>query len=151
MGIREIRFCDISGVENDVNQHVLQIDQMCVEIDLSGAEYSKLLEVLGPYIDAGRVEASVPNLAATGSTPKVKRRAGASSPSTDGTATTGAEVLARSTSARGSSTALTPPERDALREWAQAEGIEVASNNRFKATVIEKWRAATGAGHPNGS
>jgi hypothetical protein len=64
VGTRQIRFCDISGTEDDVETHELNIDQMHVEIDLAPAEYSKLLELLQPYVQAGRVEASARNFTA---------------------------------------------------------------------------------------
>ncbi|GAA1835287.1 hypothetical protein GCM10009836_12070 [Pseudonocardia ailaonensis] len=60
MGVRQIRYCDISGVENDVSSHELHIDQMRVELDLAGKEYEKLLVLLRPYLDAGRIEAALP-------------------------------------------------------------------------------------------
>ncbi len=61
MGVRTVRFCDITGVEaDDVVHHELQIDQMRIEIDLVDTEYERLLEALRPFIDAGRVEASIP-------------------------------------------------------------------------------------------
>ncbi|WP_226351922.1 hypothetical protein [Pseudonocardia sp. ICBG601] len=61
MGVRTVRFCDITGVESDdVVHHELQIDQMRIEIDLLDTEYERLLDVLRPFIDAGRVEASIP-------------------------------------------------------------------------------------------
>jgi len=61
MGVRQIRYCDISGVEDDVESHELHIDQMRIELDLAGTEYRKLLELLRPYLDAGRVEAALPD------------------------------------------------------------------------------------------
>lgn len=63
MGIREIRYCDVSGTEFDVETHELNIDQMHVRIDLAGVEYRKLLALLQPYLDAGTVEASIPGFA----------------------------------------------------------------------------------------
>ncbi|RTL67210.1 MAG: hypothetical protein EKK42_14395 [Pseudonocardiaceae bacterium] len=60
MGIREIRYCDISGTEDEVETHELNIDQMHIRIDLAGPEYRKLLDLLGPYLEAGTIEASVP-------------------------------------------------------------------------------------------
>lgn len=63
MGVRQIRYCDISGVEADVDSHELHIDAMRVELDLAGAEYRKLLEILRPYLDAGRIEAAMPEAA----------------------------------------------------------------------------------------
>ncbi|WP_226360811.1 hypothetical protein [Pseudonocardia sp. ICBG1142] len=39
MGVRTVRFCDITGVESDdVVHHELQIDQMRIEIDLLDTE-----------------------------------------------------------------------------------------------------------------
>ncbi|GEL21805.1 hypothetical protein PSU4_07590 [Pseudonocardia sulfidoxydans NBRC 16205] len=60
MGIREIRYCDISGTEDEVETHELNIDQMHIRIDLAGPEYRKLLDLLGPYLEAGTIEASIP-------------------------------------------------------------------------------------------
>jgi hypothetical protein len=116
MGIREIRYCDISGVEDGVESHVLHVDQMRIEIDLASREYKRLLDVLRPYTEAGRVEASVPNLP------------GARPPK------------------RSSSTALTVEQRQQVREWAQARGIEVPSNNRFKGSIVAQWREETNSG-----
>lgn len=61
MGVREIRYCDLTGTE-PAAPHEINIDQLRVEIDLCPDEYERLLKVLGPYMDAGRVEASVRNL-----------------------------------------------------------------------------------------
>lgn len=113
MGVREVRFCDVTGRE-PAEIHEIHLDQMRVEIDLCAAEYERLLEVLGPYIEAGRVEASAPSRS-------VARMGG---------------------SAR--SYALSPDERSRLRAWAASVGVEVPPNNRFKRAVIDRWRAEDG-------
>jgi hypothetical protein len=120
MGIREIRFCDLSGSEQDVESHELNIDQMRVQIDLAGPEYRKLLELLQPYIEAGRVDASIPDVRS--------RRAG--------------HAVVRT------STGLTAEEREQLRQWAEEKGIEVPSNNRFKRSLVEQWREERAADRP---
>lgn len=117
MGIREIRFCDISGSETDVTTHELHIDQLRVEIDLADVEYRKLLDILRPYMDAGRLEASAPDTAALPRGPRAARRAHA--PAGSG---------------------LTADERSALRAWAETQGIRVPDNNRFKTSLVEQWR-----------
>ena len=127
MGVRQIRYCDLSGGEEDVESHVLQIDQMRVEIDLAAAEYRTLLEVLGPYIEAGRVEASAPD----GGRPVAGERAGK------------AAEGQRSGAASGRVPALTSRERQQLRQWAEAKGMDVPVNNRFKRSLIEQWRQET--------
>lgn len=118
MGTREIRYCDISGSEQDVEPHELNIDQMRLEIDLSATEYRKLLDLLRPYIDAGRIEASAPNLPPRAAKPRSLTQ-----------------------SAR---TPLTGQQRAQLRRWAQEKGIPVPVNNRFKGTLIDQWRNETG-------
>jgi hypothetical protein len=118
MGIREIRYCDISGSEDDVSPHELHIDQLRVEIDLADPEYRKLLELLRPYMDAGRLEPSAPDTASLPAKPQRESRA--------------------STHPR-----LTATERQQLRGWAEARGIEVPPNNRFKRTLVEQWQADT--------
>lgn len=115
MGVRQIRYCDISGTEHDVESHQLHIDQMRIDIDLAGAEYRKLLELLRPYIDAGRVEASLPGGNGSG---------------------------ADSSSAGGPR--LEAHERQQVRQWAEANDIEVPSNNRFKRAIVDRWREETG-------
>jgi hypothetical protein len=115
MGTRQIRFCDISGSETEVASHELFVDQMRVEIDLSAAEYRKLLALLQPYIDAGRVEAAA-----------LPRR------SADGRRNNGAVSV------------LSAGERAELRSWAERQGIPVPSNNRFKMSLVERWRAERG-------
>lgn len=122
MGIREIRFCDITGSEQDVAPHELQIDQMHLEIDLAETEYRKLLETLAPYMEAGRVEASAP---ATASLPQRRPAPG-----------------------QGPPRKLTAGERAQLRRWADERDILVPANNRFKASLIEQWRRETAAGAP---
>ncbi len=52
MGTRQIRYCDLSGAEDGVELHEVQIDQMRIEIDLAPKEYDKLLKLLQPYLDA---------------------------------------------------------------------------------------------------
>ncbi|HZS19540.1 MAG TPA: histone-like nucleoid-structuring protein Lsr2 [Pseudonocardiaceae bacterium] len=116
MGTRSIRYCDISGTENDVEVHAINIDQMRVEIDLAAPEYRKLLELLRPYIDAGRVEASASTFSIPAAGPPRKGR-------------------------RRTRTDLTADERAALRQWAEAKGIPVAANNRFKMSMVNQWRA----------
>lgn len=118
MGLRHIRYCDISGTEHDVETHELNIDQMRVEIDLAAEEYRKLLQLLRPYIDAGRIEASMPDLPP---------------PTTE--------------QPRGKPGDLSPQERAQLRQWAEEKGLPVPVNNRFKRTVIEQWRKETTAPH----
>ena len=130
MGIRQIRFCDITGSESDVEPHEIHIDQMRIEIDLAASEYRRLLASLQPFIDAGRVEASAPSTAAlphdsasTSSTPR-----GRHAPTRSG---------------------LSGPERDQLRQWAQARGIPVPPNNRFKQSLIRQWRQDTSEPAPD--
>ncbi|ALL79544.1 hypothetical protein AD006_30505 (plasmid) [Pseudonocardia sp. EC080610-09] len=126
MGVRQIRFCDLTGVEDDVESHELHIDQMRIEIDLAGEEYRKLLAALRPYLDAGRVEASAPEevrspARRTGSEPVRKRR-------------------------RPTRSGLSAKERDQVRQWAEAKGMDVPQNNRFKRSLIEQWRQETERG-----
>ena len=121
MGIRSIRYCDVSGTEDEVDTHEINIDQMRIEIDLAASEYRKLLELLQPYIDAGRVEASA--LDFTAPTPAAGRRTGRARTRTD----------------------LSRDERVKLRQWAEEKGIPVAANNRFKMPIVEQWRAETSA------
>ncbi|MCW0214776.1 MAG: Lsr2 family protein [Pseudonocardia sp.] len=123
MGVRQIRYCDITGVEKDVEGHVLNVDQMRIELDLAAPEYQKLLAVLRPYIDAGRVEASVPESVVAAMTKSGRRSPRVSA---------------------SSSTGLTPEERAQVRTWAEARGIEVPANNRFKSALVEEWRRETG-------
>lgn len=124
MGIRQIRYCDITGTETDVEQHELHIDQMRIEIDLASVEYRRLLEALQPFIDAGRVEASVPGTAALSdqlARPQGRQR-GSHGPTRSG---------------------LSADERAQLRQWAEAKGIPVPPNNRFKQSLIAQWRSDT--------
>lgn len=124
MGIRQIRYCDITGTETEVDQHELHIDQMRIEIDLASSEYQRLLEALRPFIDAGRVEASVPDKSAL-----PDHRASAQS---------------RQRRRHGStSSGLSATERDQLRQWAQDRGLPVPPNNRFKRSLIAQWRSDT--------
>lgn len=116
MGTRSSRYCDISGTEEDVEAHVINIDQMRVEVDLAGREYRKLLELLQPYIGAGVLEASAPDLPrATVSTTGRKQR-------------------------HRTGTDLNKDEREQLRQWAEDNGIPVAANNRFKMSTVQQWR-----------
>jgi hypothetical protein len=115
MGIRSIRYCDISGTVDDVDAHEINIDQMRVEIDLAASEYRKLLELLKPYLDAGRIEASAPDFSRLSAPARRRTR----------------------------STDLTADERARLRQWAEEKGIPVAANNRFKMSIVNQWRAET--------
>ena len=121
MGIRQIRYCDITGTETDVEPHEIHVDQMRIAIDLAGSEYRRLIEALQPFFDAGRVEASA---AATSALP-------------DRTAS----QQSRSRRRASTSTGLTAAERDQLRRWAEARGFPVPVNNRFKQSLIDQWRA----------
>ncbi|MBN9733811.1 MULTISPECIES: histone-like nucleoid-structuring protein Lsr2 [unclassified Pseudonocardia] len=121
MGIRQIRYCDVSGVEDDVESHEIHIDQMRIEIDLAGAEYRKLLTALRPYVDAGRVEASAPASVPDRGGP---RREGERRPPTR--------------------TGLSAAEREQVRQWAESQDLPVPANNRFKRSLIEQWRRETG-------
>jgi hypothetical protein len=121
VGVRQVKFCDISGVEDGVESHEVQLDQMRIEIDLAPGEYDKLLSALRPYLDAGRIEASIPDGAAFGHH--------------------------RESTRASSSTGLTVEERQELREWAEERGMELPPNNRFKRSLVEEWRAATDPDH----
>lgn len=57
MGVREIRYCDISGTE-PAEPHEIIVDQMHIQIDLAATEYQRLLALLEPYLEAGSVEAA---------------------------------------------------------------------------------------------
>ena len=116
MGVREIRYCDITGTEDGVESHEIHLDQMRIAIDLAAGEYQKLLTVLRPYMDAGRIEASVPDGSSMASRRNEPRR--------------------RTTSG------LTAEQRQELRQWAEENGIEVPSNNRFSQALVKRWREA---------
>ncbi|HEY1973725.1 MAG TPA: histone-like nucleoid-structuring protein Lsr2 [Pseudonocardia sp.] len=122
MGIRQIRYCDISGAEEgpgqDVEAHELHIDQMRLQIDLVAGEYQKLLALLRPYIDAGRVEASTPS-----------HLTGLPSVRAGGTTVT-----------RRAGPRLSAEERDELVQWALDHNIPVPTNKKFKHAVIEQWQ-----------
>lgn len=118
VGTRTIRYCDITGTELDVNSHAINIDQMHVEIDLAASEYRKLLELLRPYLDAGRIEASASGFVAPSATS-----------THPGRGRTG--------------TNLSLDERAQLRQWAEGKGIPVPANNRFKMAVVNQWREET--------
>jgi hypothetical protein len=125
MGIRQIRYCDLTGAEDGVESHEIQIDQMRIEIDLAGEEYRKLLAALRPFLDAGRVEASAP-AAAPAPARSGERQGGDRRPPTR--------------------TGLSATERDQVRRWAEAKDLPVPANNRFKRSLIEQWRQETGGG-----
>lgn len=117
MGVREIRYCDLTGTEDGVESHEIHLDQMRIAIDLAAGEYQKLLTLLGPYMDAGRIDASVP----------------------DGSALGGAR---RNEPRRRTTSGLTAEQRQELRQWAEENGIEVPSNNRFSQALVQRWREA---------
>jgi hypothetical protein len=123
MGIREVRFCDITGSETDVEPHELHIDALRVEIDLADAEYRKLLEMLRPYMDAGRLEASAPEAASLPTLAQRRRNGHAST-----------------------RPKLDAAQRQQLREWAETQGIPIPANNRFKASLIDRWKHETTVG-----
>jgi Lsr2 protein len=121
MGIRKIRFCDITGSGKDVEPDEFNIDQMRVEIDLAATEYRKLIEIPRPYLNAGRVEAAtfdVPSSARKRHTARLHRTRAA--PSTR--------------------------EREQLRQWARSKGVPGPVNNRFRGALVEQWREQT-TGH----
>lgn len=121
MGTRSIRYCDISGTEEDVNAHAINIDQMRLEIDLAESAYHKLLELLRPYLDAGRIEAAASGFEVPPATPTRRGRG-------------------------RTGTALTLDERAQLRQWAEGQGIPVPTNNRFKMSIVNQWRAEVAPG-----
>jgi hypothetical protein len=110
VGVRQIRYCDITG-EEPAEAHEINIDQMRIEIDLGASEYERLLQILGPYIDAGRVEAAARSVSTAG----------------------GGGI--------GRSSALTPDERVRFKQWAASAGIDLPPNGRFKRAVVDQWRA----------
>lgn len=103
------------------------------EIDLSQPNAEALRGALGRYVEHAR-------RAANGK-PKRGRKTG---PSRGGGGSTVPAAQFRPATSNGS-TALTPAERTAIREWAETRpDITVAERGRIAASTIAEWRAATG-------
>ncbi|WP_059005874.1 histone-like nucleoid-structuring protein Lsr2 [Streptomyces specialis] len=56
---------DLTGAEaEDVGTHTFSLDGVNYEIDLTGDSFDKLVEALGPFIDAGRKTGRTPRTGA---------------------------------------------------------------------------------------
>lgn len=114
MGTRvvETQYDDLDESTEDVRTVSLALDGQSIEIDLSAKNFEKLSAAVAPYLEAGRKTSS----AAT------SRRRRASSSSTPASSK--------------------PSDTQAIREWAQANGLEVNSRGRIKKDVADAYEAA---------
>lgn len=101
---------DISG-EGDAHKVEFGLDGVNYEIDLTSSEAQGLHDFLAAYVAAGR---------------KV------------GGAKRGRPAKASTATASGSG--LTPDERKAVREFAAANGVELASRGRIADLAVTAWR-----------
>ena len=128
MGTRivETRYDDLDESTEDVKTVSLSLDGRAVEIDLSAKNLEKLTTALTPYLDAGRKASS----AATSR----RRRASASGAPPSGASSSGTSSSGTSSRAAGT---------QAIRDWAQANGLEVNNRGRIKKSVVEAYESAT--------
>jgi len=104
---------DLDGTEAaDVHAVEFSIDGVDYTIDLTDENHNELREDLQRYIDAGQV---------------VKRGKGPKS---------------KGKGPKGKSGGSDREETQAIREWAQAQGFEVASRGRIPSNVREAYHAA---------
>lgn len=96
------------------------IDGVEYEIDLGAANQAKLREILGEYVEAGR--------RTSGSSVRKGRKP--------------APVTSGSTNSRA--------ENAAIREWAEASGIDVNARGRLPKEVIERYRGHFSEQQPDG-
>jgi hypothetical protein len=91
------------------------LDGVQYEIDLSTKNANKLREVFAPFVNAGT---------------KLGRGGGTASRSREG---------------RGRSSGRSNRDQNrAIREWAQANGIEVSERGRIKREIVERFNAEAG-------
>ena len=103
---------DIDGSEADESVE-FAIDGKSYEIDLSAANSARLRDALAPFVSAAR-------------------RAGAARRSSGGSA-----------SSSGTSRQSTDRElNQAIREWAQKEGMKISERGRIPSNVLEAYHAA---------
>ena len=105
-------FDDIDGSTGDVRTIPIAVDGQQVEVDLSSANVDKLMAALEPYLSAGRKVGG-------GGTASGRRR-----------------TSAPAAAAKKSS------ETQAIREWAQANNIQVNARGRIKKEIVDAYQAA---------
>ena len=110
--IVETLFDDLDESTDDVRTVSLELDGRAVEIDLSAGNFEQLSKVLTPYFDAGR-------RASSAAASRRRRASTASIPDPTSRAQT-----------------------QAIREWAQANGVAVNTRGRIKREVVEAYEAA---------
>jgi hypothetical protein len=105
---------DIDGGEAD-ETITFALDGTQYEIDLSKSNATKLREALAPYVGSGT-------------------RTGRGSVSTT-----------RSTSGRGRGAVKADRDQNrAIREWAQAKGLDVSDRGRIKQDIVDRYNAEAG-------
>ena len=105
-------FDDIDGSTGDVRTIPIAVDGQQVEVDLSSANVDKLMAELEQYLSAGRKVGG-------GGTASGRRR-----------------TSAPAAAAKKSS------ETQAIREWAQANNIQVNARGRIKKEIVDAYQAA---------
>jgi hypothetical protein len=103
---------DLDGGEAD-EQVQFMVDGKSYEIDLSSSNSKKLRDALAPFVVVAR---------RAGGTGGGRRRGGT------------AGVVARATTDR--------EQNQAIREWAQQQGLKVSERGRISAAVLDAYKAA---------
>lgn len=105
---------DLTGEESeDAQTHTFAVNGSEYEIDLASDSYDKLLEALGPFMDAGRRQ-------------RKSRGRGASTGS-------------RKSSGRGQSAGQDTAK---IRAWAEEQGYAVSKRGRIPADIVEAYDKA---------
>lgn len=127
-----IHVCDCHDDElRPANPKSLTLDGKSVDLDLCASCETRLMEVLAPFIRAARVAPTTPPRAVTPKTPGTITRA----------ATSGHKpppAVAPEGSAPASSE-LTKEERNAVRKWAEGQGIDVYVRGRIAQDIVNRY------------
>ena len=118
MAQRVVLVDDIDGSEGEVDSVDFSYQGTSYRIDLSGANQQKLADALAVFIAHAQ---------------RVTSR---------GQLTTRTQVPALPTSVSATGSGLNRDQLQAIRQWAQAEGYDVAPKGRIKADVIEAFDRA---------
>lgn len=117
MAIQETLVDDIDGTTEDVTTVPFSVDEHKYLIDLTPDNRVRLYEVLEPFMEAGRLQASNGH----GKTPKATHRAG---------------------KGKRKPQASDPIQLAAIRDWARANNHHVSDRGRVPGPVMEAFEAA---------
>lgn len=133
MALREVRIDDLDG-ESLATTHVVSINGVTWEIDLSDEHFNEMWALVKPYTDHGRLVHD-----------KAKRRTSKRTTSTVKSTTSPPKKRTqkpRKTTRKAKANGTANAENKQIRTWAQEQGLDIAARGAIPKAIVQQYHEA---------